>query len=92
VTRPTSVAVVDISTPHGTISKTLVLYQTHASHTEPQVELPHHANQNALMDQPGKNTNASHHQLFTQELLTPSRPKSTTTVQLKVPSPYTVTS
>jgi len=59
---------------------------------EPQAELHHHAKLNAQTVQPGKNTNAHQTQLFTQELLLPSKPKSTTTVQLKVPSPYTVTS
>jgi len=92
VTQLTWVAVVDTSTEHGTISPTLVLYQTHASHTVPQVELPQLANPSAQMEPHGKNTNAPQDQLYTQQPSLESRVKSTQTDQLKVPSTYTLTS
>lgn len=91
-TQATTVAVVDTWKTHGNTSKTPVLSQTHASHTLLVTDLKLHAPQSALMDQPGKNTSANLDQSLTHNQLTKLRPKSTTTVQLKVPSQSTKTS
>jgi hypothetical protein len=80
------VAVVDIWKTPGNISKTLVLSQTHVSHTLLVTDQKHHAPPSALMVHHGPSTNAPQVQLLTQPALLRLNQKSTTTAQLKLPS------